>query len=320
MGHHAVLVVKTNHLRFPNKWLDEEMKTMPGGCWLTMQGQCRRTGVELVAIGYKYNSKKVLHFVTTLGAGSTVRGEPYRMKFNDAYGNVCHRNVARPAVLSRYFKYSNRVDVNNQMRQHNLALEECWVTTNSWFRIWTTFVGWTVTDVWFLRRKVKDVGDPGEQEKRQIVKFAGDLSESLLEMAGDMEAAEEAMEEAQTNAGAVVTVESSDSTLSSLTGHTNDHKHTKEFLTYKGSKSATRSGRKVASQARCLWCSRTEGKQCKTQVRCVQCGVGFCDAKSGRKCWANHVLNDGPPPKQPQQRNKRSCVCQVVTGDVSDDE
>ena len=80
-----------------------------------MCGKCRHTEVEIVAIGYKYNSKKVLHFAKTLGAGSTAKGEPYRMKFNDAYGNFCHCNVACPAVLSCYFKYCNRVDVNNQM-------------------------------------------------------------------------------------------------------------------------------------------------------------------------------------------------------------
>ena len=149
MGHHAVMVVKTNHSHFPKKFLDEEMKGMSGGCWVTLRGKCGHTGVELVAIGYKYNSKKVLHFVMTLGAGKTSKGDPYHMKFNNVHGNVCHRDVAWPAALSRYFKYSNRVDVNNKMQQHNLVLEECWVTGSGWFRLWTTFVGWTVTDCCF---------------------------------------------------------------------------------------------------------------------------------------------------------------------------
>ena len=52
-GHHAVLAVKTAHSRFPKKFLDDTMKEFPGGTWITMRGKCGRTGVELVAIGYK---------------------------------------------------------------------------------------------------------------------------------------------------------------------------------------------------------------------------------------------------------------------------
>ena len=59
MGHHAMLVLKTNHLSkdeplvFSEKWLNEEMKSILGGCWITMRGKCGNTGVELVVIGYK---------------------------------------------------------------------------------------------------------------------------------------------------------------------------------------------------------------------------------------------------------------------------
>ena len=79
---------------------------------MTLRGKCGHTGVELVAIGYKYNSKKVLHFVMTLGAEKTSKEEPYHMKFNNAYGNMCHRDVAWPVAHLRYSKYSNRVYVN----------------------------------------------------------------------------------------------------------------------------------------------------------------------------------------------------------------
>ena len=43
------------------------------------QGEHR--GVNVVAVGYKYNSKKVLFFVMTKGAGSTEPGEPYVIQF-----------------------------------------------------------------------------------------------------------------------------------------------------------------------------------------------------------------------------------------------
>ena len=94
MGHHAVLVIKTGHSRYPKKYLEEKMDGFPGGTWVVLRGKCKRSGVELVAIGYRYNSKKVLHFVITVGAGRTSKGAAYQMKFNDAHGNVCHHAVA----------------------------------------------------------------------------------------------------------------------------------------------------------------------------------------------------------------------------------
>ena len=122
---------------------------------MVLRGKCKSSVVELVAIGYRFNSKRVLHFVTTVGEGRTSKGAAYQMKFNDAHANVCHRDIAHPAVILRYFKVSNPIDVNNQMQQRCLALEECWVTGNRWFCLWITFMGWTVTDTWFLCRELK---------------------------------------------------------------------------------------------------------------------------------------------------------------------
>ena len=147
--------MKTAHARFPKKFLEKEMKEMPGGTWITMEGTCGRTGTRLVAMGYKYNKKKVLQFVITRGAGSTEKGFPYHAKYNDEYGNVLYRNVARPKVLNIYFQYSNKVDSHNQSRQSVLALEEKWVTHDGYFRQWTTFVGMSVTDLW-LAKKLKE--------------------------------------------------------------------------------------------------------------------------------------------------------------------
>jgi len=37
--------------------------------------------VRLIAVGYKYNSSKVLCFVATNKAGSTIAGDPYSAHF-----------------------------------------------------------------------------------------------------------------------------------------------------------------------------------------------------------------------------------------------
>ena len=70
----------------------------------------------------------------------------------DDHGNLCTRNVPRPALISRYFKDSPKVDNHNQARQHDLGLEELWGTQDCWFRLHVTLQGITATDCWKLTR------------------------------------------------------------------------------------------------------------------------------------------------------------------------
>ena len=84
----------------------------------------------------------------TKGAGSTNPGEPYQARFPDKFGNVCSREVARPEILSNYFKYSNCVDLHNQARQFDLALEKKWVTQNGYFRLYMSMLRMVVIDAW----------------------------------------------------------------------------------------------------------------------------------------------------------------------------
>ena len=56
-GDHAVMIVKTNHGRYPKAWLEEKMKDFPGGTWIVLQGKTKK-GVYLLAIGYKYSKKR----------------------------------------------------------------------------------------------------------------------------------------------------------------------------------------------------------------------------------------------------------------------
>ena len=88
-GHakHAIMAVKTAHRRSPKKWLDQAMADFPGGTWIVLQGRTM-TGEVLLAVGYKYNTKKVLTFVATRGAALTEPGAPYKARYADAHGNV----------------------------------------------------------------------------------------------------------------------------------------------------------------------------------------------------------------------------------------
>lgn len=39
------------------------MKEFPGGTWVTIEGKSEKEEVDIVAIGYKYNSKKISIFL-----------------------------------------------------------------------------------------------------------------------------------------------------------------------------------------------------------------------------------------------------------------
>ena len=290
-GDHAIMCVKMGHGRFPKKFLEEEMKEMPGGCWVVMEGRAEREGVDLVALGYKYNKKKVLLFVMTKGAASTRAGDPYKAKYNDAYGNVLTRDVARPICCNIYFLRSNCVDQHNQGRQHFLALEETWVTADGYFRQWTTFTGITATDLWYLRRP-KDT----KEDSRRIVAFTDELAWSLLEKAAEVDG----VVARSTTLERVA--ESDESEVSGLTSLCSTH--TPYYLSRKGQ--TERRCRFAGKQAGCIWCSRVHGRKVKTQLVCLECNFAFCSERSGRTCWKEHI--DNGVPEQVLHRNKRRRV------------
>ena len=53
----------------------------------------------LIAIGYKYNARKVLSFIVTENSGSTNTVISYLSKYPDQFTNVAIRPVARPLVM-----------------------------------------------------------------------------------------------------------------------------------------------------------------------------------------------------------------------------
>jgi hypothetical protein len=146
LGVHYIGVVKTNSSRYPKAFLQNQMKHWPAGSHLLLKTTIE--GDVLFALGYKYCNSKTLMFIFTDGAGHTQTGAPYVAKWRDDTGNPCTKPIARPSVISFYFKRCNGIDVHNQQRQKELRLEKCWVTTDGYFRICTSLFGMTVVDAW----------------------------------------------------------------------------------------------------------------------------------------------------------------------------
>ena len=269
-GHHACFIIKTGHSRSPKAWLEEKMKDFPGGTWITLEATPVKENVPLICIGYKYNKKKVLTFVMSKGAGKSTDGEPYEARFPDKYGNVCVRLVRRPAILANYFKYSNCVDMHNQARQFDLALEKKWITHDAYYRLYTTMVGMTVTDTWKILKKQ-------DSSHSSITEFADILAHDMLDHA-------QSLKEEIPEVAVIIRPDESIATASTITADimSRNQSHTKCFL-------------KEKKQVRCIWCSRVTLVQRKTTMKCIECDKGFCRDSAGFGCWSHHVAFGGVP-------------------------
>ena len=80
--------------------------------------------------------------------GKTVRHEQnYYSSFEDAFGNVGTKELARPAIAHMLYEFLPLIDEHNKARQSALALEKCWPTKSGWFRVLTTLVGMAAIDL-----------------------------------------------------------------------------------------------------------------------------------------------------------------------------
>lgn len=268
-GMHLIACVKTANALYPQAFIDKALKPLPAGSQIVLTSS--DGGVELMAIGYKYNRKKVLFFVATRGAGITTPGQPYQQRFSDVHGNLVTREISRPAVVSDYFGVSPRVDNHNQSRQDDLALEELWQTHDCWFRLHCTFQGVLATDCWKACRMHCAQGHPLQGTSM------GDFADYLVVALLNNNLSESALPTRKTGRkrGFGTDITNTGPSLDLAT-------HTMA--------SCGRNGKKT-KQVRCRWCSVKEDRESYTSYHCVECGFGLCgpNNRHGRKCWLLHV-------------------------------
>ena len=104
VGDELIGIVKTNTKGFCKETIENITKDWPGSSYLMLRSKPMvPVGRPLLAIGYKYNTWKVLYFIVTDNAGSTHAVLPYLSKYTDQFTNVAIRPVARPLVMSKFF-------------------------------------------------------------------------------------------------------------------------------------------------------------------------------------------------------------------------
>ena len=102
IGAELIGMVKTNTKGFCKETIENLTKDWPGGSYLVLRRKPMVPKVRLlIAIGYKYNARKVLSFIAADNAGSTKTGIPYLSKYPDQFTNVSIRPVACPVVMSK---------------------------------------------------------------------------------------------------------------------------------------------------------------------------------------------------------------------------
>ena len=104
LGVELIGMVKTNTKGFCKETIEKLTKNWPGGSYLVLRSKHMVPGVRLlIAIGYKYNARKVLSFIVTENAGSIKTGITYLSKYPDQFTYVAICPVARPLVMSIFF-------------------------------------------------------------------------------------------------------------------------------------------------------------------------------------------------------------------------
>jgi hypothetical protein len=98
-GHEGVFQIKQYHSLFSKEYIGYVLKDAPGSVHILLKGTTK-VEVSLVALGYQYSRKTVLHFILTKNGGSSKPGVPYIIKYTDSFGNICICNVDCPQNVS----------------------------------------------------------------------------------------------------------------------------------------------------------------------------------------------------------------------------
>ena len=100
IGAELIGMVKTNTKGFCKDTIEKLTKKWPGGSYLVLRSKPMVPGGRLlIAIGYKYNVRKVLSIIVTDNTGRKKTVIPYLSKYPDQFTNVAIHPIARPLVM-----------------------------------------------------------------------------------------------------------------------------------------------------------------------------------------------------------------------------
>lgn len=116
----------------------------PAGHHVVMKANI--SGVDLFLLAYAFSNTDVTYMVSS-SETTIAHTTMYKSNFTDEYGNTTFKEILRPSVAHFLYELLPLIDNHNKDRQSLLALEDCWPTKSAWFRLVTTLVGMTVTNL-----------------------------------------------------------------------------------------------------------------------------------------------------------------------------
>jgi hypothetical protein len=224
------------------------------------------------------------------------------------------------------------IDMHNQVRQSELALEKKWVTQCGYFRLATTLIGISVVDCW----KLAMYHDKITQDSMSIVKFAGVLGLQLVNYGKALPADDDTTEDQSGVHPRVISV--SDRSLTSpMSGVTsalysqqgeavrvlvdaNGYQHPQYQFKITVSK-------KGKSHCLTRWCKICEKGSSSGRGKCTSFYCGFCckpyccpTGRINRDCFLVHVHEAGGDSQSGQVRMATRGVLVAGAGVVQADE
>ena len=153
VGAELIGTVKTNTKGFCKETIYKLTKDWDGSSYLVLRIKPMVTGDRpRIAIGYKYNARKVLSFIVTDNKGRKIQVFPIYLVILTNLLMLPFALLLAPFLCQKQSAV-NEVDSNNKSRQSDLALEKWWVTQCSCIRLCTTVaMGMTITNCWELFR------------------------------------------------------------------------------------------------------------------------------------------------------------------------
>ena len=150
----SIGMVKTNTNVFYKDTIEGLTKNWSGVSYIVLRSMPMVSGGNpLLAVGYKYKSRKVISCVATEGAGSTALCIPYLSKYPYQFSNVSIHPVACLILMSKCFGLVIEVNTHNKSCQLDLVLDNVWVAQCGWLRLCTTVtMGTKINNYWKLFR------------------------------------------------------------------------------------------------------------------------------------------------------------------------
>ena len=144
----STFIIKQQQQYFPKEVLHAILRARfarrPAGHWVVMVAEIAK--VKLFIMAYAWSNQGIRYLVST--CGKTVCHEKnYYSSFEDAYGNVQTKELARPAIAHMLYEFLPLIDEHNKARQSSLALEKVWPTKCGWVRLETSFAGISAVDM-----------------------------------------------------------------------------------------------------------------------------------------------------------------------------